>query len=321
MELAGVGIDLGGTSVKMGVVTPEGEVLARKEVATPRGPARPAVAELSRVVLQLIQASGLRPERIGSVGVGTPGILDSKKGLVRTASNLEGWVDVPLGDWLANDLGRPVRVINDAHAAALGEIRFGTAKGIEDLVLLTLGTGVGGAVVVGGRVVEGSRGLAGELGHMRIEMSQPRPCGCGLFGCLEAYAGAKNILKRMHEALADDIQEISLLKEKSKEGPLTVEDLFWAAAEGDGIMLRLVDETALALAAGIANLLHALNPKVVVLAGGLSRSALLVEKVQEYLPDLVLNPAYLDDFCVTISSLGSDAGLLGAAAAAMPFPS
>ena len=321
MELAGVGIDLGGTSVKMGVVTPEGEVLARKEVATPRGPARPAVAELSRVVLQLIQASGLRPERIGSVGVGTPGILDSKKGLVRTASNLEGWVDVPLGDWLANDLGRPVRVINDAHAAALGEIRFGTAKGIEDLVLLTLGTGVGGAVVVGGRVVEGSRGLAGELGHMRIEMSQPRPCGCGLFGCLEAYAGAKNILKRMHEALADDIQEISLLKEKSKEGPLTVEDLFWAAAEGDGIMLRLVDETALALAAGIANLLHALNPKVVVLAGGLSRSALLVDKVQEYLPDLVLNPAYLDDFCVTISSLGSDAGLLGAAAAAMPFPS
>ena len=321
MELAGVGIDLGGTSVKMGVVTPEGEVLARKEVATPRGPARPAVAELSRVVLQLIQASGLRPERIGSVGVGTPGILDSKKGLVRTASNLEGWVDVPLGDWLTNDLGRPVRVINDAHAAALGEIRFGTAKGIEDLVLLTLGTGVGGAVVVGGRVVGGSRGLAGELGHMRIEMSQPRPCGCGLFGCLEAYAGAKNILKRMHEALADDIQEISLLKEKSKEGPLTVEDLFWAAAEGDGIMLRLVDETALALAAGIANLLHALNPKVVVLAGGLSRSALLVEKVQEYLPDLVLNPAYLDDFCVTISSLGSDAGLLGAAAAAMPFPS
>lgn len=161
MELAGVGIDLGGTSVKMGVVTPEGEVLARKEVATPKGPARPAVAELSRVVLQLIQDSGLRPERIGSVGVGTPGILDSKKGLVRTASNLEGWVDVPLGDWLANDLGRPVRVINDAHAAALGEIRFGTAKGIEDLVLLTLGTGVGGAVVVGGRVVEGSRGLAG----------------------------------------------------------------------------------------------------------------------------------------------------------------
>ncbi|MSR79532.1 MAG: ROK family protein [Gemmataceae bacterium] len=321
MELAGVGIDLGGTSVKMGVVTPEGEVLARKEVATPKGPARPAVAELSRVVLQLIQASGLRPERIGSVGVGTPGILDPKKGLVRTASNLEGWVDVPLGDWLANDLGRPVRVINDAHAAALGEIRFGTAKGIEDLVLLTLGTGVGGAVVVGGRVVGGSRGLAGELGHMRIEMSQPRPCGCGLFGCLEAYAGAKNILKRMHEALADDIQEISLLKEKSKVGPLTVEDLFWAAAEGDGIMLRLVDETALALAAGIANLLHALNPKAVVLAGGLSRSALLVEKVQEYLPDLVLNPAYLDDFCVTISSLGSDAGLLGAAAAAMPFPS
>ncbi len=321
MELAGVGMDLGGTSIKMGLVSPEGELLARKEIPTPTGPARHAVTLMGQLVLELIHSSGLRPERIGSVGVGTPGILDSKKGLVRTASNLVGWVDVPLGDWLAVDLGRQVRVLNDAHAAAMGEIRFGQARGVDDLVLLTLGTGVGGAVVVGGRVVSGHRGLAGELGHMRIEMSQPRPCGCGLYGCLEAYAGAKNILKRMHEALADDIQEISLLKEKSKEGPLTVEDLFWAASEGDGIMLRLVDETALALAAGIANLLHALNPKVLVLAGGVSRSALLVEKIREFLPDLVLNPAYLEDFHLKVSSLGSDAGLLGAAAAAMGWSS
>ncbi len=317
MELAGVGIDLGGTSIKMGVVTPEGEVIARNEFATPDGPARPAVAELARQVRQLINSTGLPAERIGSVGVGTPGILDPQKGIVRSASNLVGWVDVPLGDWLADALGRKTKVINDAHAAVMGEIRFGTARGIRDLVLLTLGTGVGGAVVVAGQVVVGNRGLAGELGHMRIEMSRPRPCGCGLFGCLEAYAGAKNILKRMHEALADDIQEISLLKEKSKTAPLTVEDLFWAANEGDGIMLGLVDETALALAAGIANLLHALNPKAVVLAGGVSRSPLLVEKVREYLPDLVLNPAYLEDFRLETSGLGPDAGLLGAAAAAM----
>lgn len=315
MESASVGIDLGGTSIKLGVVTPDGEVIARSEIPTPRGNPRDAVRTIAEAVKKMIDSSGLRPERIGKVGVGTPGVLDSQKGVVRSAANLEGWTNVPLGDWLEEDLKWPVRVMNDANAAALGEVRFGAGRGVQNLVLLTLGTGVGGGIVLGQRVVEGSRGLAGELGHMRIEMGQPRPCGCGLFGCLEAYAGAKSLLKRMHETLADDIQEISLLQEKSRRETLTVEDLFWAAGEGDGLMLKLVDETALALGAGIANLLHALNPQMVVLAGGVSRSPLLLEKIREYLPEMALG-AYLEDFELRTSGLGTDAGILGAAAAA-----
>lgn len=314
MESASVGIDLGGTSIKLGVVTPEGEVIARSEIPTPRGNPRDAVREISRAVQNMIDASGLAPHRIGKVGVGTPGVLDPQKGVVRSAANLEGWTDVPLRDWLQEDLKRPVRVMNDANAAALGEIRFGAARGVENLVLLTLGTGIGGGIVLGRRVIEGSRGLAGELGHMRIEMGQPRPCACGLFGCLEAYAGGKSLLKRLHETLADDIQEISLLQEKSKRETLKVEDLFWAAGEGDGLMIRIVDETALALSAGIANLLHALNPEMVVLAGGVSRSPLLLEKIREYLPDMALT-AYMEDFQLCTSGLGTDAGILGAAAA------
>jgi glucokinase len=314
MESASVGIDLGGTSIKLGVVTPEGDVIARSEIPTPTGHPREAVREISLAVKKMIDSSGLNPLRIGKVGVGTPGVLDPQKGVVRSAANLEGWSDVPLRDWLQEDLARPVRVMNDANAAALGEIRFGAARGLTNLVLLTLGTGVGGGIVLGGKVIEGSRGLAGELGHMRIEMGQPRPCACGLFGCLEAYAGGKSLLKRLHETLADDIQEISLLQEKSKRETLTVEDLFWAAGEGDGLMIRIVDETALALSAGIANLLHALNPEMVVLAGGVSRSLLLLEKIREYLPDMALM-AYMEDFQLCTSGLGTDAGILGAAAA------
>ncbi len=314
MESASVGIDLGGTSIKFGIVTPEGEVIARSEIPTPTSLPREAVRAISLAVQKLIDSSGLKPGRIGKVGVGTPGVLDPQRGVVRSAANLEGWTDVPLRDWLSEDLGRPVRVMNDANAAALGEICFGAARGVGNLVLLTLGTGVGGGIVLGGKVIEGSRGLAGELGHMRIEMGQPRPCACGLFGCLEAYAGGRSLLKRVHETLADDIQEVSLLQEKSKVGPLKVEDLFWAAGEGDGLMIRLVEESALALSGAIANLLHALNPEMVVLAGGISRSPLLLEKIREYLPEMALK-AYLEKFELCTSGLGADAGILGAAAA------
>lgn len=321
-----VGIDLGGTGIKAGVVSPEGEVFGRQSLPTPLNGPQAGITALIQAARNAIQASGIPQKRIIAVGVGTPGVLDPKNGLVREAANLPDWINVPLKEQLSKGLELPIRVMNDANAAALGEIQFGVGRGVSDLVLLTLGTGVGGGLVIGGKVLEGSRGLAGELGHMRIEMSRPRPCGCGHFGCLEAYVGAKHLLKRMYEALADDIQEASLLHEKAKSGlnslggnngaGLTVEDMFQAADEGDGIMLRLVEETALALAAGIGNLLHAFNPEMVVLAGGVAQAPTLKEKIIEFLPDFALR-AYLEGLRVETSQLNQDAGILGAAAAAL----
>lgn len=316
-----VGVDLGGTAIKAGVVTPEGEVLGRQSLPTPQSGPEAGIAAITQVVQAAIRSSGISPQRIRGVGVGSPGVLEPKKGIIREAANLTGWVQVPLRDQLAKALDLPVRVMNDANAAALGEIRYGVARGESDLVLLTLGTGVGGGVVLGGKVVEGSRGLAGELGHLRIEMSRPRPCGCGKFGCLEAYVGAKHLLRRMHEALADDIEEASVLHEKAKNasgkpgGGLTVEDLFQAARHGDGVMGRIVDETAMALAVAIANLLHALDPSLVVLAGGVAQAQGFREQILEFLPDFAL-PAYLENLRILTSGLGMDAGVLGAAAAA-----
>lgn len=321
-----IGIDLGGTGIKAGVVSPEGEVFGRQSLPTPLTGPQAGINALIQAARQAIQASGISPKRILAVGVGTPGILDPKKGVVREAANLPDWVNVPLKDQLSKALDLPIRVMNDANAAALGEIQFGVGRGISNLVLLTLGTGVGGGLVMDGKVIEGSRGLAGELGHMRIEMSRPRPCGCGHYGCLEAYVGAKHLLKRMYEALADDIQEASLLHEKAKSGlnsiggipggSLTVEDMFQAADEGDGIMLRLVEETALALAAGIGNLLHTFDPEMVVLAGGVAQAPILKEKIMEFLPDFSLG-AYREGLRVETSQLNQDAGILGAAAAAL----
>lgn len=321
VERLTVGIDLGGSAIKAGVVTSEGEVLGRQSIPTPLTSPQAGISALVYAAKQAIRASGINPQRIQAVGIGTPGVLNPKTGVVREAANLTGWQNVPLRDQLNQALELPVRVMNDANAAALGEVLYGVGRGYPDLILLTLGTGVGGGLVIGGRVVEGSGGLAGELGHMRIEMSRPRPCGCGKYGCLEAYVGAKHLIRRIHEALADDIQEVSLLHEKAKTGQqngigaITVEDMFQAADEGDGIMGRLVDETAMALSVGIANLLHAFNPGMVVLAGGVAQAQTLKEKIREFLPEFAL-PAYLEGLRLETSQLGQDAGILGAAAAA-----
>ncbi len=320
-ERVTVGIDLGGTAIKAGVVTSEGEVLGRQAIPTPLTSPKAGISAIIYAAQECIRASGINPQRVQAVGVGTPGVLDPKKGVVREAANLTGWQNVPLRDQLAQSLELPVRVMNDANAAALGEVLYGVGRGYPDLILLTLGTGVGGGLVMDGRVIEGSGGLAGELGHMRIEMSRPRPCGCGKYGCLEAYVGAKHLIRRIHEALADDIQEISLLHEKAKTGQkngaggIAVEDMFQAADEGDGIMARLVDETAMALAVGIANLLHAFNPGMVVLAGGVAQAQTLREKIREFLPEFAL-PAFIENLRLETSTLGQDAGILGAAAAA-----
>jgi glucokinase len=282
-----LGADLGGHFIKAALVE-GGAVAARETVPTPesRSP-----ADVIAAVAAL--ASRLDPERsVKALGVGFPGMLDSRREKVLQAPNFPLMVGYPFRSALAQACGREVALENDAHCAALGEWAFGAAKDLTDFVLLTLGTGIGGAIVSGGRLVTGAYGKAGELGHLAV--AGDAPCGCGALGHAEALFGADALGRAFSEAgIEGDRPELWLRRGEPRLAPL------WEKA---------LD----ALARLIASVSHALDPQAVILGGGLSRGLGLVETLRP----LVLRytaPPFRETFDLRLAALGDDAALLGSA--------
>ncbi len=304
-----VGIDLGGTNLKLGLVTAEGRLLERRSVPTEadRGPDHvlSRMAESCRDLADATEGS-----EISAVGVGVPGPLDTRAGVVVFAPNLPGWRDVPVRDRLQEALGLDVVLENDANAAAYGEFRCGAARDVENMVLLTLGTGVGGGMVLCGRLFRGTNDAGAELGHVVIATGG-RWCGCGNRGCLEAYASATAVVGRTREAI--EAGEASSL---SDAADLTAKAVFAAANEGDILAGRIVEETADYLGVGIASILHVVNPEMVVLTGGMMGAGEpFLGRVRERVRQTAFERAW--SVCeIRGSTLGGDAGILGAALAA-----
>ncbi|HUX01053.1 MAG TPA: ROK family protein [Phycisphaerae bacterium] len=308
-----VGVDLGGTNLKLGLVSADGKIVHRSSAATEaeRGPDH-VLARIAHAVRRLAEGAHLPLTDIAAVGVGAPGPLDSKAGIVVFAPNMAGWRDVPVRDRLQGDLGRPVVLENDANVAAYGEFRCGAARNVSNLALLTLGTGIGGGIVLDGRLFRGSTDTGAELGHMVIQYGG-RPCGCGNRGCLEAYASATAVVARAREALrAGDPGAPGL----ADSADLTCKDIFAAAGDGDALARRIVEETADYLAAGITNILHVLNPEMVVLTGGMMGAGeAFLERIRRRVRQSAFERASRG--CPIVwSTLGGDAGILGAALAA-----
>ena len=311
-----VGVDLGGTNLKLGLVSADGELLHRHSTATEadRGPDH-VLGRIAQAVRRLADGAQVSLADIAAVGIGSPGPLDSKAGVVVFTPNMAGWRDVPVRDRLQKDLGRPVVLENDANAAAYGEFRCGAGRGISNLVLLTLGTGIGGGIILAGRLFRGSTDTGAELGHMVIQYGGRR-CGCGNRGCLEAYASATAVVARMREALqAGDPGAPGL----ADSADLTCEDIFAAAEAGDALAKRIVEETADYLAVGITNILHILNPEMVVLTGGMMGAGdEFLNEIRRRVRETAFERA--SGACeIGWSTLGGDAGILGAALAAEAF--
>ncbi len=257
------GADIGGTNLVVGLVPFDGGRPAgvRTEPTRPReGPA--AVARrIARMVRELAAEAGARfPDDVAGIGAGSPGPLDLDSGTVLETPNL-GWRCVPLRDLLVEAVGVPATLHNDADCAAYGEWRRGAGQGARCLACLTLGTGIGGGIVLGGRVHHGASGAAGEVGHTCVEMNG-RLCGCGARGCVEAYASGSAIAARAVEA--------GFRPEGSE--PVSAEAVCRAAAVGDPRAARILSETGTILGVAVANLVHVLNPDVVVLAGGVAKA-------------------------------------------------
>jgi glucokinase len=307
-----IGIDLGGTNIKGGVCDEHGALLARHSVETQaEGGVEHVLGRMAELVQELLTLSKLTPAQVVGVGVGAPGPMSHARGVVYRAPNLPGFVNVPLRDRFAEITGLPVVLENDANAAAFGEFAAGAGKDVQTLVMLTLGTGIGGGVVLEGQLWRGCFDNAGEVGHTVI-VPGGRPCPCGQEGCLERYASANAVAERLSEAVRAGAD--SLLKKRVMAGAaLDARDVLAATSQGDALAARMWDETCYYLALGIVNLRHVINPELVVLAGGLINAGQrLLQPVQAHFERLSWKIAP-DAPRIALATLGTDAGTIGAA--------
>ena len=290
-----VGVDIGGTKVLAGVVDRAGVVLARARRDTPHRSSAPAVVE--DTIVEAVDELRATYD-VGAVGVGAAGFVD-RAGTVLFAPHLS-WRGEPLQDVLARRLGLPVVVDNDANAAAHAETRFGAARGKRHAVCVTLGTGIGGAIVVDGRVMRGAHGLAGEFGHMQV-VPDGRLCECGQVGCWEQYCSGKALARAVAEA-------------GPGPRPVSGPDITRAAAAGEPWALAAFDEVGRWLGVGLAGLVSAFDPEVVVVGGGLSDAGdLLLEPARSALAARTPGRGHRPDVPLLRAELGSEAGFIGAA--------
>jgi glucokinase len=309
-----VGLDVGGTTMKAGVVDDTGFPLA--SVSLPTEAYRGQELGLERMcesIRQAIAAANVQLEQIAAIGVATPGTMDIPAGVILDPPNLKPWRNVPVREHIQRVFGLPTAFQNDANAAAFGEFWAGAGKEARSMVLFTLGTGVGGGIILGDTIVQGEHSHGAEIGHIKIEMTNPRQCGCGRWGCLEAYASATAVVKRALEALAEPGVRSKLSLCLNREAGLTARDVFDTASAGDPLAEKLVEDTAYYLAVGAVNMMHIIDPDTIVFAGGMvAAGEEFLQRIRHHIHNLAF-PVPAEKTQVCYARLGSDAGFIGAA--------
>ena len=310
------GIDIGGTSLVGGIIGPDADCRFKLKMPTGAGSGSEVVFDnIKRVAEQLLEWCRTREIRIGKLGISTAGQVDPAAGRILYATDtFPGWTGFPLKERLETDLRLEVFVENDAFAAGWGEKCFGLAQEVSDFIMITLGTGIGGALFARGRLLTGSHNLAGLIGHMTID-PLGKPCNCGGRGCLEQYSSGTAIAGRALELTR--LSQYSAFKEKIEElHSFSARDVFDLAGSGDPMAQEIVAEAAIYLGAGIGGLITLLNPELVVLSGGVSRSGnFFLRQVTEAAKNHS-TPASFGKARINISEFVDDCGLIGAGAVA-----
>ncbi len=297
------GIDVGGTKCLGVVVDDDGTVVRQARRPTPKGPDA-IIATLVKV------ASELAP--FDSIGVGVPGLI-TRSGVIRASPNLFDIAEFEVGPWLSRELGYDVAVDNDATCAAAAEWKFGAAKGVDDMVMVTLGTGIGGGIIAGGALQRGANGFAGEIGHMVVDPDGP-PCPCGRRGCWERYASGSGLARLAREAAVG--RRVNRVVQLAGGDPDLVrgEHVQAAAREGDADAIEVIDIFGRWVALGLVNLTNFIDPAMFVLGGGLAASHdLYIGPIEKWFDQLIYSPDLRPKPALTFATLGERAGAVGAA--------
>lgn len=304
-----IGIDVGGTTIKGAAVTEDGQIVVKGDRETNPEQGTDAVLDrIAELAKEMVEKAGWEWSNVSSVGIGLPAFIDFDSGVVDRAVNLF-WYDVPVVAEMKKRLGEHVQILieNDANAAALGETWIGGGKGFRDALCITLGTGVGGGIVVNGKVVHGSNGMTGEIGHITIDPNG-RKCNCGRIGCLETISSATGIVAEAKQRM--QVGESSVLAGRSD---LDTQVIFEAAKAGDTVAQEAIDYAIDRLGFALSNMCITLNPQVIVIGGGVSKAGddLLVP-LREAFARYTL-PRIVEGTTIRLAELGNDAGVIGAA--------
>jgi glucokinase len=305
-----VAVDLGGTLIRSALINERGKILARAQRAT-------LAQEGPKAVIGRIEAC-IRDVARGTevISIAAPGPLDPWKGIIHQAPNLPGWREVPLADIIHRTFKVPVHLNNDANLAALGEHRFGAGQGASDLIYITISTGIGGGIISQGRLLVGAKGLAGEVGHITLEPQGP-PCGCGDRGHLEALASGPAIARRAVEEMEKGTETSITRLVEGELSKVTAKVVAQAAQEGDPLANSIFKEAGFYIGLGVTNLLHILNPELVIIGGGVSKAGdLLFDPIRATVKERAI-PSIKEGVKIVPAALGDDVGLLGAAAFAL----
>jgi glucokinase len=315
-----VGLDVGGTTMKAAVVGDAGDPLVepvsldtRPELGQEAG-----LETMCEAIRRAVAAAGLRMADVAAVGVATPGLGDIRAGMILDPPNLKPWKNVPVRDHIAKAFGKPTAYQNDANAAAYGEFWVGCGRYASSMAMFTLGTGVGGGIILGDVILEGEHSHGGELGHVRIDLpDRGRLCGCGARGCLEAYASATQVVRRSREAMAEWRGTTTLRRYfTANDDEFTAKVVFDLAAAGDGCAMKVVDDTAYYLALGACSVIASVDPEMIVFGGGMTAAGeWFREKIDGYVRRFGL-PYPVKTVQVAFAELGADAGVIGAAGCA-----
>lgn len=307
-----IGLDVGGTTFKAGVVTEDGRILHKD--AMPTGIERPyqeIIADMAALCRKVAADAGFSMDEVKAIGVGVPGLFDNRTGRIPFCTNL-GWHDIPFVEEMSKHLSTPVIGDNDATVAGLAESIAGVSAGIKDCVFLTLGTGVGGGIIIDGKPYSGAHGCGSEIGHMMIKMDGEK-CTCGNYGCFERYASATAIIREARKAAIQHPESSMLAACGGDIEKLNAKIVIDAAKAGDETAKAVFDGYVNGLAVGIINIINMIDPEVIVLGGGVSAAGeFLLEAVREAVKPMVFFKT-MPYARIELARLGNDAGIIGAA--------
>ncbi|MCI7492701.1 MAG: ROK family glucokinase [Lachnobacterium sp.] len=305
MKKYGFGVDVGGTTIKMGFFETSGKLIDKWEIKTDTSNGGENIlSDIAKAIDNKLAQEGISKNDVQGVGVGVPGPVNSK-GIVLKCVNL-GWGVFNVEEELASLTGLKVKAGNDANVAALGEMWQGAGKGSEDMVMVTLGTGVGGGIIVDGKVIAGANGAGGEIGHITVNNDEIEACNCGQYGCLEQYTSATGIVRMAKRKLAKTDEETSLRAVEE----LSAKTIFDEAKKGDKIAGELVEELGKILGGTLSNIAAVTNPEVIVIGGGVSKAGqILIDTIHKHFTESVFHAC--KDTRFVLAGLGNDAGMYG----------
>ncbi|MBQ8635460.1 ROK family protein [bacterium] len=306
-----VGVDIGGTNIKIALVDFDGKIIYSNTVPTRAEMGYEAgVNNIKQAIKELMTETGADAKTIEAIGFGLPGQIDYKEGMVKNLPNIPGWVNIPLAKIIEDEFSIPTRLDNDVRCAALGELNFGAGKDCENLICITVGTGIGSGIVLNGKLVRGATNAAGEIGHIKMDLTGGPLCGCGDYGCFEAYASGPAIVTMAKEYISGG--KSAKYKEMATDGIITPYIVAQAALQGDAVSIQIFKQMGKIIGTGLASVVNLLNPEKIIIGGGVADAGdILLNPIRAAIIDRAM-PIQGAAVQVVPAQLANSAGVIGA---------